>query len=245
MDYQGLLTCARYAFPPNSLKYCGPDKVLDLYGYFLEKPDQGLVEIIKDFQVLYPYLKLIAFENNIADPFDRRVVEAYWLGNELLENVSMRSFYYHLLDEQQLKRKIPKKDLKWLIGKIPQGAIPHHSFHVFNIFKRTGHQAVEHTLETMDACRTGWGRVIRVQGSTPIEVITQPLVFKKGKLALGESVIKEIKTEYKNRKLFKIPPPNSWVSFHWDFFCDILTLRQVVNLEKYTQISLNLANQTL
>lgn len=259
MDYRGLITCTRYAFPPNSLKYCGPDKVLDLYGYFLEKPDQGLVNIIKDFQVLYLYLKLIAFENNIADPFDRQVVEAYWLGNNLLDKISLKSFYYHLLDEQQLKKKVSPKDLKWLVGKLPQGATPHHSFHVFNIFKRTGHQIIEHTLETMDACRIGWGKAIEVKNEKlkmksyslklkikeNLEIVTKPLVLRDGRLHLGKPILRKIKTEYKNRQVSQLPKIGDWVSFHWDFFCDILTPRQVVNLEKYTQISLDLTNQTL
>ena len=39
-----------------------------------------------------PYLRLIAAANGIADPLDRRVVEAYWLGNGLLERTDLPAF---------------------------------------------------------------------------------------------------------------------------------------------------------
>jgi len=68
---KGLLKCARYAFSPNKLKYCGPvDKNFELFSYLTEKvEDQGLEELLDDFAVMYPYLKLIAEENGIKDVF--------------------------------------------------------------------------------------------------------------------------------------------------------------------------------
>src|SRR3989344_7944280 len=162
MDRSGLLTCSAYASPPNSLHYCGPEKQNDLLGYQQEQTsDRGLAEIIAEFQTLYPYLTLIAYENNIRDPFDPRVVEAYWIGNDLLTNVSMNKFYYHLRDTLKLKNKVKPKDLELLFGKLDDGMLPHHTFHVLNVFTRTGHHSVQHTLETMDACRIGWGTVIQ------------------------------------------------------------------------------------
>ena len=161
MDHQGLLLCARYALPPNSLHYCGPDKITNLFAYTQEQiADRGLQEILTEFETLYPYLSFIAYENNIHNPFDRRVVEAYWLGNTLLHTVSMSGFFRHFSDALHLKKKITKKDFELLVGKLPAGAIPHHTFHVLNIFTRTGHHTIKHTLETMDNCRIGWGKII-------------------------------------------------------------------------------------
>ncbi len=45
-----------------------------------------------------PYLQLIARSNDIADPFDARVVEAYWIGNELLDGVEVRQLYDSLVE---------------------------------------------------------------------------------------------------------------------------------------------------
>jgi len=246
----GLLTCAAYAFPPNELKYCGPfDKTNDLLGYQEEQvDDKGLKNILTGFHTLYPYLSLIAYENNIRDPLDPRVVEAYWIGNELLKKISGKKLYEHFSGALNLRKKISKNDFSYLVGKIDDGAIPHHTFHVLNVFTRTGHQNVEHTLETMNACRIGWGKVKKIRNDklemrNEIMIETQPLVLKKGKLTLGKPVLKKIynplirKSEISNQK--------SNVSFHWNTFCDILTDRQVRNLKHYTEKAIQLANKTL
>ena len=242
MNQTGLITCAHYAFPPNSLHYCGPEKQINLAAYREENiADLGLVEILQDFQTLYPYLALIAYENNIQDPFDPRVVEAYWIGNDLLDKVSMNKFYQHLNDSLGLKKRLKHNDLKYLFGKIPHGALPHHVFHVLNVFTRTGHQAVEHTLETMDACRISWGRIVR---NPKLLVETQPLVLEKGKLTLGKAILKEL-IQSPSRSPFGHLEGGLWVSFHWNTFCGVLTNGQATRLKSYTEQAISLANQTL
>lgn len=254
MNHKGLLTCANYASPPNSLHYCGPEKQTDLADYQRAAvSDNGLGEILQDFQTLYPYLALIAYENNLRDPFDPRVVEAYWIGNYLLSQVSMNKFYQHLSDSLALKKQLKRKDLEWLVGKIPHGALPHHAFHVLNVFTRTGHQRVEHTLETMDACRIGWGTIIQIsklKSQNVLSVETEPLILQNGKLSLGKPVIKQIRIPFIHKSKFINPDQigvnlKSIVSFHWNTFCDILSDRQVKSLERYTRQAIRLANTTL
>ena len=254
MDRQGLLLCARYALPPNSLHYCGPDKIINLFAYTQEQmADRGLQEILTEFETLYPYLTFIAYENNIRDPFDRRVVEAYWLGNTLLHTISMNGFFRHFSDALHLKKKITKKDFELLVGKIPQGAIPYHTFHVLNIFTRTGHHDVKHTLGTMNNCRIGWGKVIdkyqvssiKNQENAKIRILTKPLILKGGKLALGEPIIKEILFPYLMNNGLGSMVYDQWCSFHWNQFCDFLTPTQIANIEKYTQVAISLANKTI
>ena len=161
---QGVLRCARYAFMPNRLSFCGPDKNKEIFDYCRHQTiDQGLNLILKEFQVLYPYLKFIARSNKIRDPFDERVIEAYWVGNSLLENVTKSDLYNHLIDGQQLKKKLNKKLFKKVINEIPLGAKPHHNFHVLSVWKRTGHLDVWHTLSTMDLCRISWGRIKKIR----------------------------------------------------------------------------------
>ena len=84
-DQKGISTCARYAFAPNWFHYCGPEKQKDLKAYIQEQRFRsGITDILHHFETLYPYLLLIASENHLNDPFDRRVVEAYWIGNRFL-----------------------------------------------------------------------------------------------------------------------------------------------------------------
>src|SRR3989344_7978965 len=96
----GILRCSRYSFGPNRLHYCGPDVNAELQAEIeAANPNPHLVAILREFKTLFPYLKLIASANNIVDPFDARVVEAYWLGNELLENVGRDRLRQFLVDE--------------------------------------------------------------------------------------------------------------------------------------------------
>ena len=161
MDKQGLLLCSRYSVAPNFFGYCGPDKNKSLIDHLKENvADKEVLHILKEFETLYPYLQLIAYANKITNPFDRRVVEAYWLGNSLLKNVSV--IYPSFLTEKlSLDKKINNKKMKGILKKVfSLPVLPHHSFHVFNIFKRTGKINVEHTLETMDQCRISCGQII-------------------------------------------------------------------------------------
>lgn len=75
----GPLLFVRYAYPPNSLGYCGPADSRAFYEYGAAGVvDRGLVELAQAFHGAWPYLELIAGASGIADPLDRRVVEAYW-----------------------------------------------------------------------------------------------------------------------------------------------------------------------
>ncbi len=258
----GLLRCARYALAPNKLKYCGPDKNQELAAYVKNQAsDGGLKKMLNDFGAMYPYLKLIAEQNEILDPFDERVVEAYWLGNELLDKVSLKSLYSHW------EKKISLKERKWLELKLPSGAKPNHQFHVFNFINRTGHKVIPHTVETMDSCRISYGTVFRPQQlrrtrsfATPLDVpsgvspdilratfavgrnshlvVTDKIVYKNGKLGL-EPKTKTVQSLEKGYK------PGDLVTMHWGWVGEKINRTQAKNLEKYTNLALKLANMTI
>src|SRR5580693_7950991 len=78
----------RYAYPPNALGYCGPADFAAFREYAVAGVvDRGLVRLARAFGGAWPYLELIAAGCGIGDPLDRRVVEAYWVGNDLLDKV--------------------------------------------------------------------------------------------------------------------------------------------------------------
>jgi len=242
-NLSGILTCARYSFAPNYYKYCGPDANKKISSYLQNShADPNLVEILDQFDVLFRYLSLIAHSNNIADPFDQRVVEAYWIGNSLLEKVKPTQLGNHLLYDQQLKKRLPPKMLKWVVEKIPKGVKVHHSFHVFNIFIRTGHLIAPHTVDTMDQCRIGWGKVIKVH-SSQFTVHSQKLISQNKKLVFIDSV-RELSTPI-DRSIKNKLKPGDLVSFHWGFICDKITPQQAKNLAFYTNQNLKLANETI
>jgi len=238
MSEASILTCAKYAFRPNKLNYCGPDQNKDLLEYITANDfDGGLIENLRKFETLYPYLQHIAHTNKEKNLFDKKIINAYWIGNSFLKNTGNAQLYYHLIDDLKLKKKLSKKEIEVIGDKIPKGANAHHSFHVFNIWKRTGNVENLHTLYTMDECRIGWGKVQNILDET-IEVLYRPLIFKKGKLVFGEIKSKNIFYELDGEIQV-----GDWISFHWSSFCEALSLEQIKNLKYWTTINLQLANK--
>jgi hypothetical protein len=242
MDLSGLRLCSRYSYPPNSFSLCGPAKQKDLQWYSgTQSSDKGNGEILMQFSTLYPYLLLIAHENNIRDPFDIKVVEAYWIGNNLLEKIPQKKFAVHLTDTLDLKRKVKKKQIDTLLYKIPKGAIPFHAFHVLNVYKRTGFLDTLHTVQTMDACIINWGKVKKISPKT-FTVSTRPIIIQKQRLTFGPVRTRELMVQGNHDALAKTVSAGDWVSYHWGYFCQKLKANQLKNLIYYTQLSINLAD---
>jgi hypothetical protein len=241
---EGIMRCSRYSFGPNRLHYCGPDVDKELHD-LIESGESniGLAHLLKQFKTLFPYLRQIAQANGIKDPFDSRVVEAYWLGNELLDKVSERNLYKFLVDDLKVKDKLKNKEFNWLIEKIEQGAVPHHSFHVLNIWQQEGHNDLISDLTRMDECRISSGVVTSIKGPE-IVVSTEPLVYLNGKFALGPAVsktlIRQLEAEYDIEQI-KI---RETVSIHWSVPCEVITAKQAAILRKYTLKNIAFANLT-
>ena len=88
----GPVLFARYAFPPNSHGYCGPATTTSFFEHGVTGADErGLRHLSSQFAGAWPYLQLIAAELGLDDPLDRRVVDAYWVGNSRLNQVRTRA----------------------------------------------------------------------------------------------------------------------------------------------------------
>jgi len=237
----GSLRFVRYAFMPNKLRYCGGDEHRTLFQYGTERVvDGGLNPLLRKFSGALPYLQLIARSNGIQDPFDDRVVEAYWLGNELLAGVEVRQLHDSL--NERFGKQLQRRTRAWVLAKAPAGARPHHNFHVFDVHSRVGE--LENTLETMDQCRVSWGRVARVDGSELV-VERSPLVLADGKLTLGPPATMRAVRQIDGRGFADAAEPGDWVSLHWGWVCEVIDPRQQANLERFTRDHIRLANQTL
>src|ERR1035437_213429 len=199
----GIARCSRYSFGPNRLHYCGPDANRELQSLIEHgETNPELSVLLKQFKTLYPYLQYISRVNGITEPFDEKVVEAYWLGNKLLEVNKLenkRKLHRFLIEDLSVKKKIGEKDFEWLKQKIAQGAVPHHSFHVLNIWQMSGHSDKLDEVERMDECLVNFGKVVRVSGPE-IVVLTETLSYVNGKLFLTQPMEKKItrrlETEY-------------------------------------------------
>lgn len=231
----------RYAFMPNRLHYCGGDDNSVIFDYAIEGVrEPPLDTMLRKFTGAMPYLSLIARSNGIADPFDERVVEAYWLGNSLLAGVEVRQLHDALLE--RFSKQLQGRTRDWLLAKAPAGARPHHNFHVFDVHSRVGE--IEHSLDTMDNCRISWGKVVQVDGAELV-VERQPLTLVEGKLALGASKQERAVRQVDGRGFADGASVGDWVSLHWGWVCEVLDPLQQRNLAHYTDDHIRLANPTI
>lgn len=231
----------RYAFMPNRLRYCGSDDNSTLFEYGVENVvDGGVQPLLRSFLGAMPYLSLIARENGIADPFDERVVDAYWIGNPLLERVEARQLYDHL--DERFKKQLQGRTKDWVLGKAPAGARPHHNFHVFDVHSRVGE--LDHSMHTMDQCRVSWGKVVETAGPELV-VERQPLILLDGRLALGPVTRERVARQIDGRGFADSAAVGDWVSLHWSWVCEVITPQQQASLARYTNDHLRLANQTI
>jgi len=232
----GLEFFAKYALPPNILGYCGPANTC---GIVKENNPEELRRLLSQFEGAVPYLRLIASANSIKDIFDYRVIEAYWLGNDLLKNVPTGDLYGDM--EKRFKKRMRKKDWHWLISGLIGEAKPHHVFHVLDIYRRIGFMrsgAAEKILETINNCRISWGKVVFVEKNQAL-IEYFPLEFFGNKLDFGGKKIKNFLIQESDLK------SNDDVSLHWNYVCGKITGRQVKNLSFWTKYHLDLANRTI
>jgi hypothetical protein len=235
-----VLVAARFGFPPNRLELCGPGESRAILDYLAEgTSDRGLEHVLKQFAGAYPYLSFIAASNHIEDPFDPRVVEAYWVGNELLDHVRMADFYRHV--EERFQRRAPRRLFEAVLGQIPEGARPHHNFHVFAIPIRTGRVEIARTLQTLDECRISWGTVVGT-GADELAVQRRPLTMHDDDLTLGPEELRTVRWRFSGKTLCQARA-GDFVAIHWGCVCDRLTPSQVLHLQRETEHHLSLVNR--
>lgn len=237
MNTAGLARCLRFAYPPNALHLCGPEKQTDLLAYHHHHlSDRGTDALLQQFGTMYPYLKLIAGENGRDDPFDPEVVDSYWLGNALLNKVTVKPFVDHLDTTLELKKKLSFQERETLYTIVANGGIPHHAFHVLNVYLRTGHIEEPQTIATMDACIINWGTVLTVHPAT-ITLSTRPLRAKGTTLIFGSPMMRTIHHDG-TITIHK----GDIVSYHWGKYCTTLSQQEKKNLQWYTAKALQYAN---
>jgi uncharacterized protein DUF6390 len=239
----GPLLFARYAYPPNALGLCGAEESRTLLEYgSANASDDGLVELARAFEGAWPYLVLIAGANGISDPLDPRVVEAYWVGNSLLDGVSSRVLARHV--EDRFKGRVGRS---WerIVDAVAAGAVPHHTFHVFAVYPwlgllRTGDAA--QPLSVLDRCRITPALVEAVHAEG-VTVLAPSLHWDGKTLALGPWQRRTARSQAEGLG-FVAPSAGDWVSLHWDFVCDRLTPAQAAALLRASERALVAANRS-
>ena len=236
----GPLTFARYAFPPNALGYCGPDDHAALLEYAdAGVVDGGLRELALGFAGAWPYLEIIAGVNGIDDPLDGRVVDAYWIGNRLLDAVDRSTFGASL---EARFRSRSGEGWKHLAPAIPAGGMPHHSFHVFGVYPWVGllrSGSVTEPLHIIDRCRIRWGTVLATSIDQAV-VRYQPLAWDGTRIHLGDEDVETVRTHADGKALTHDLHAGDTVAMHWDWVCGRLSGSQLPRLRRYSAAALSL-----
>jgi hypothetical protein len=251
----GPVLFARYAFGPNRLGLCGPEdwrSLLELgvagaaeAGSRALEIDRGLRDLAARFEGAYPYLQLIAAAHGIADPMDRRVVDAYWIGNQLSDGVDPGLLSRSMSD--RFEAQLPPDAWRWLAGKPEAGAHPTHAFHVLDVFPRVGlmrNGAVADVVGLIDSCRIRWGQVLDVSGDRLV-VAAVPVGLLDGKLTLGEPRPQSVRRWLDGSGFVSDVAVGDTVSLHWDWACEVLSSSRLDALRRRTRHQLRLANQTI
>ncbi len=238
---EGATQFARYAFPPNDLGYCGPDGATDLLEHTTAGGGEAVVARRAPlFDGAWAYLQVLGSAAGLH-PLHPRVVDAYWVGNDLLAAVDPNDLLAALQDRFQgqagglLARVAPSPDV-----------VAHHGFHVFAVYPWVGllSRGGDVPRSVLDSCRIRWGTVVSVLGER-VQVHSRPLTWDGSRLGLGPGQVESVRWSTQGRSLDAAPAPGEVVSMHWNWICERLTATQADALEQATGHVLALANAML
>lgn len=230
---------ARYAYPPNALGYCGPGDGHDLLDYADGQPSTlDVSERARTFDGAWPYLELLAGVAGVS-PLDPRVVEAYWVGNDLLSAVPPAEFARAV--RAAFGRQL---GADWSALAATPAPLAHHGFHVFAIYPWTGllrRTGAAQALAVLDRCRIRWGAVIDIDADRVV-VSSRPLTWDGSTLALGPDRPETARLSASGRSLAGGVQVGDQVSLHWNWVCERLLPDQVGTLRDQTIRQLAITN---
>ena len=230
---------ARYALPPNAYGYCGPADVgliADLTAAGDAAIDE-LREIAQQFEGAWPYLQFIGATDG-SDPLSADVVEAYWIGNSLLDDIDLAA-WGNSVDGRFRSRA----GSRWqVLGDGIVGSVPNHAFHVFCVYPWVGllrSGFADHALDVIDRCRIRWGTVVDVIGDQVL-VRSTPLIWDGHAIGYGKERHEMVRAAAATDEHVG---PGDVVALHWDYVCQSLLPHQLSNLVRYHDRHLRIANQ--
>lgn len=244
----GVLLCAQYAVSPNFFGYCGPDKSLSVRQHLASSAsDEELTSLLTEFETLYPYLKLIARANKVDELFNPQVVEAYWIGNDLLKNSTKDEYYSFMKELLHIEKKVDVIQLQQLRQSLSRKRFvyPHHSFHVCNIFRMYGSRVTPEIAHTINECRISSGIVLGLGNKESTVFIKTDSIREVNGTVILIPDTREVSLEFIPEHRKKMYVKGVLVSVHWGYICDIITSKQTKNLSFYTKYALEFYRQSL
>ncbi len=238
-ELAGLRLAAVFSTVPNCKDYCGPAESWKAFEEFLKtgKGPEKVAGLLEKFVAFYPYAELIG-EASGKKPFDLEVVEAYWLGNELLEKIGPEDVAKMIKAKFEAPHLLPKTFAEKLVAGIPGNPWPHHSFQVLYVHFITG--KVAKTVENEAQCLVSWARVERADGDGL--VVKGPLVtLENGKYVLSGLVERKVATKLPDGfQLAADAAEGDWVGVHWGLAVRKLSDGELCRLQRYTKHTLEI-----
>ncbi|WP_293771329.1 DUF6390 family protein [Sporichthya sp.] len=249
---------AQYAYAPNKLGYCGPAESATLATAGIDAAHAAEVDVraaARRFSGAWHYLEVLAKLTGIDDPLDRRIVESYWLGGGVNEEISSTEF-----GEELLARIAPEAQHYWahLTPDLIPEAAGDHGFHVLGVYPWTRFlgrfgaclapappgPTPDHPVQVLDRCRIRWGTVLSRDGEQ-IVVSAQRLVWDGTVLSLSEAEQETVAVAVDGLSFLPDVAPGDQVSLHWEWLCDRLSAEQVTRLQTSTLSQIEKTNRRL
>jgi len=236
MTLAGARLGARFSLATNRLRYCGPEGAADAFlRTIVERADgEATGRALLAFEALAPYLTAIGAKHGLH-PLDEAVVEAYWIGNDLLDAFTRADFIPIL--ERLGARGLPPVVVRRLALRLPDHPIPHHAFHVAFVGVGSVTGRVATNLENMDRCRPSWAQVEAIRGGR-LDVSRSKLELSGGRPRIARSGPEAL--SWDPRLLPSLRVGDS-IAVHWGLPVLRLAPDQLDRLETYTRQSLELA----
>lgn len=226
MTSTGALRFASYAYPPNELGYCGPAGASEL----LEGAPAEIARRARRFEGAWVYLEVLARALGSDDPLSDEVVEAYWVGSDLLDRVDPAELLLRL--GQSFSPQVG--GASWTASAQPRA---HHSFQVFEVYPWAGMLRAGlppgPAVSVLDRCRIRTGRVLAADPHRPdwLEVEASPLVWNGSDLMPSAPVVEQVRWAVDGRSLIGMPIAGDLVALHWDWVCEVLTPGQAARID--------------
>ena len=228
MDTKALQLASRFSLAPNSLGYCGKNTATQRFITCIQSGHCQLVEDeLRKFIVLHPYYKTIA---KIAKQplFSYKVIESYWIGNDLLTKAKPE--HYDILLEAFQTQGVPE----WFVAELRQNRpsffIPNHLFQVLYIGVGKASGAVPFNISSINNCMVRWGYVKEINRSHLTVLLNSlkkrgrryELVKKRTRLKIDTKIIDQIKL-------------GDCVGVHWQMVVKKLNKAEENKLEFWTK----------
>lgn len=225
MSAEGALRFARYAYPPNELGYCGPDGAQEM---LVPGAVAEIERRARQFDGAWIYLEFLAGVLGVDDPLSEPLVEAYWIGSDLLDAVDPAEFVEHLtvaFDGQ----------VGGTWRESAARARVHHSYQVFEVYPWAAMLLrglpPGPAVAVLDRCRIRSGVVSKVDGEWVV-VMSSLLRWDGDSLTPSSPQVERARWSVDGQSLLSPPAVGDTVALHWDWVCDILTPGQADRIQR-------------